>query len=56
MRHAYGNANGDAHIHTDGDCDSNCYSNGNCDRTAAVYPDTTPSADTAAAPLALLRY
>jgi hypothetical protein len=33
MRHAYGNANGDAHIHADGDCDGNCHihSDSNCD-------------------------
>jgi hypothetical protein len=55
MRHAYGNA----HIHSDGDCDiycdcdrySNvdCYSNCNGDRTAAAYTDATASADTAGA-------
>ena len=41
MRHAYGNA----HIHSDGDCDIYC----NCDRTAAAYTDATASADTAGA-------
>src|SRR5882757_4169733 len=25
MWHAYGNANGDAHIHSDSDCDGNCH-------------------------------
>ena len=31
MRHAYGNANGDGHIHSDSDCDGNCHIHANCD-------------------------
>jgi hypothetical protein len=32
MRHTYGNANGDAHVHSDCDCDGNSYSyaDGDC--------------------------
>ena len=55
MRHAYGNANGDSHIHSDGDghCDvyansdgdSNGYGYGDC--TAAAFTDATASTDTA---------
>jgi hypothetical protein len=30
MRHAYGNANGDGHIHADGDCHSHSHCDGHC--------------------------
>jgi hypothetical protein len=32
MRHAYGNANGNCHIHSDSDCDGNCHIHSDGDR------------------------
>ena len=64
MRHAYGNANGDAHIHSDSDCDGNCHihsdgdsdiycnGNGNCDRYSYGHSDRIAAAYTDATPSA----
>ena len=35
MRHGYANA----HIHSDGDCDSNVYSDGDCDSNCHIHAD-----------------
>jgi hypothetical protein len=39
MRHAYGNANRNCHIHSDGDCDGNCHihSDGDCDSNCNIH-------------------
>ena len=40
MRHAYGNANGDAHIHSDSDSDGNCHIHANGDSNSYAYTDS----------------
>ena len=42
MRHAYGNADGDAHIHPDGDRDGNCHIHayGDCDSNCHIHADS----------------
>jgi hypothetical protein len=39
MRHAYGNANGDAHIHSDGDGDGNCHVHSDGDGNCHIHSD-----------------
>ena len=52
MRHAYGNANGDGHIHSDSDCNGNAYakpdgnSNSNSNGNAYAKPDGNSDSDT----------
>jgi len=42
MRHTYGDANGDSHIHANGNCDgnSNCYIHANGDRHSDIHCDS----------------
>ena len=42
MRHAYGNADGDAHIHPDGDRDGNghIHAYGDCDSNCHIHADS----------------
>ena len=39
MWHAYGNANGYAHIHSDSDCDGNRYIYSDCDGNCHIHSD-----------------
>ncbi len=47
MWHAYGNANGDAHIHSDSDCDGNCHihTDGDSDGDSNAYTDSNGDSD-----------
>jgi hypothetical protein len=47
MRHAYGDANGDSHIHANGNCDgnSNCYIHANGDRHSDIYCNSNSNCD-----------
>jgi hypothetical protein len=44
MRHAYGNANGDGHIHSDSDCNGNAYAKPDGNSHIYAYGDSDGNA------------